>query len=1109
MTTGAEAVREHLIEALHADLVGPFSRHPGEATSDAGELLRHAPSRWYLTGFLVPRDQGEIDEPDDEDDDLGAGDDQDDEETSAGTDPTVKRVRRLPASMGVSVYVAATVKQLTVHVSWADYTRIEVGDSKRWSRTPHSQTLTVPVDDAALRAGFRLEGGLGVQGRVEKFEDRLTVALFLVNQRRPAEEATSAAREETYAFQVHLALEASEPFLPRADSSDLDSDDFDERVNDLQFRNHHEFAVGHGVGTRVVSPTRIETTWLPTATVDPVVARQLPDVVVSMEALAALDTPAAARAALAPLVKHYRAWIDAQANIATGHAQRDETRDVLVHQARHAAQRMEDGLAVLEQHPDCFDAFRWMNAVMARAERKARPNDAPAWRLFQLAFILLNLPSLHDERHVDRENVELIFFPTGGGKTQAYLGVIAFTLLLRRLRGQTRPDRGLGVAVVLRYTLRLLTLDQLDRAATLICALELLRQDHPTRLGDVRFCIGLWVGRSATANTFEQVSKQVTEYRNDTNPRAQSPFPLAKCPWCGTEFVRECFALLPKPSRATELAVGCADPECPFSLSRDRAGLPVLFVDEAVYRELPCFLIATVDKFALLPWRGETGMLFGRVTGRTGRTFVGPCDSEQARKNAQQKLPAGLRPPELIVQDELHLISGPLGSMVGLYEGAVLQLAPRAKLLASTATVRRSTEQIQRLYGRSVSLFPPPGVEASETFFAQVGTKGARQYLGVAAPGRPLKTILLRVYVALLAAAARALETHPDDADAYLTLVGYFNSLRELGGMRRLVEDEVRRGAQRRHERVPEGFEGEHPWFAPRSIRAEPVELTSREKTSAIKDAKDRLALPHTDERRVDVVLASNMISVGVDIDRLGLMVVGGQPKTAAEYIQASSRVGRNAKRPGLVVTCFNLTKPRDRSHYERFTAWHRSFYRFVEATSVTPFSTPALDRGLAGVVVSLARLLDASMTAPFDTAKLAQHEASLNTHLEALARRAGAGLPPDEGARASAQVLARARTLLDAWQRVLAHAGAPVPYSSLDPETRGARSLLHTALETPEGATDDEAKFEAPLSMRDVEASVHLWITRQPLGGRSTRLAAEPAAVTEQPAKETTDGHA
>lgn len=1098
MTTAA-AVRSHLVEALMADLVGPFRRQPGDAESDAAELLRTAPSRHYLTGFLVPREQGEIEEPDD--DELGTGDDEDDE-TDGRAENTVKKVRRLPASMGLSVFVPREVTTLTAHVSWADYLRVEVGESKRWSRRFTRRTVSVPLGGNGLLDGLPIEGsgGLVLQGRVEPVGEHLSVAVFLVNKRPPVTGAT--ARDEAYAFQCRLVLEAPAPFYGRTDRSDETSQDPDERVNDLQHRHRQEFAVGHGVGVTVTSPTRVETTWLPTTTVPPVVARRLEGVEVRMEALAALETPAAARAALAPLVVAYRAWLDGQARIETGSAPRNEVRDELVQRARRAADRMEAGLAVLERDAQSFQAFRWMNEVMAQAERKARPETVPAWRLFQLAFILLNLASIEDEGHAERAEVELIFFPTGGGKTQAYLGLIAFTLLLRRLRGMGRPDGGLGVAVLLRYTLRLLTLDQLGRASTLICALELLRQRHVAQLGEVRFSIGLWVGASATANTLEQVSTQITEYRNNPSAGAASPFPLAKCPWCGTDFVRDCFVLLPNRTKPKEVKVGCANLQCPFNLGLNRDGVPVLFVDEAIYRELPCFLVATVDKFALLPWRGETGMLFGRALGRSGGKFVGPCDDEATRRAAQVRLPEGLRPPELIVQDELHLISGPLGSMVGLYESAVLTLAPKAKLVASTATVRRSQEQVQRLYGRQVSLFPPPGVEANETFFAHVGTEGARQYVGVGAPGRPLKTTLLQVYVALLAAAQRGLVDHGPVADAYLTLVGYFNSLRELGGMRRLVEDEVRRLVMRRADRLPEDFDGESPWFAPRTIRAEPVELTSREKTSAIKDAKDRLELSHDAARAVDVVLASNMISVGVDIDRLGLMVVAGQPKTTAEYIQASSRVGRRADRPGLVVTCFNLSRPRDRSHFERFGTYHGSFYRFVEATSVTPFSSPALDRGLAGVVVALGRLLDTSMTAPFDVMKLGQHRATIERQLEAVARRAAVGRPKEEGERLAAQVRQRLTSLLDAWQvfiRETQAGGAPRPYSRFDPAGRGHKPLLRQVLDPPGDASPDELRFEAPTSMRDVEPSVHLWLTRRPLGGyRQPKAATSEAAASE-----------
>lgn len=1099
---GSAAVRAHLIDALEADLVGPYRRAPGSTTSNEPELLRIAPSRWYLTGFLVPREQPEVEEPDDEDDDLGAGDDADDEEGTK-PDPTVKRVRRLPASMGLSVIVPSETSHLTAIVSWADYLRIEVGEKKQWSRTFNERRVEVPVNDLQLRHGIDVprSGGLRLEGRVETTPSGTrAVAVFLVNNRPAIAEA--ATRDEAFVFQAHLTLECPEGFVGRVDASDESSSDLDDRVNDLQFRHRREWAVGHGVSVRAADAekvTHVETDWMPRVEVLPVDARRLKDVLVDMERLAELKTPAEADAALRPLVTAYLGWIDEQAHRDVGSGARQDTRDLLVARARRAAARIEEGLEVLAKHPDAFEAFWWMNEVMAAAERKARPNSPPEWRLFQLAFILLNLASLERNEHPDRELVELIFFPTGGGKTQAYLGLIAFTLVLRRLRGQSRPDKGLGVAVLLRYTLRLLTLDQLGRAATLICALEVLRQKNVATLGDVRFSIGLWVGRSATANTLEQVAKQITEYKNDNSPRAQSPFPLATCPWCNTEFVRDCFVLMPSKTKPQEVRVGCASIDCAFNLGRNGDGLPVLFVDEQIYAELPAFLIATVDKFALLPWRGETGLLFGRATGRTGRKFVGPCDSAAAQKAAVIKLPGGLQPPELIVQDELHLISGPLGSMVGLYEAAILTLAPRAKLIASTATVRRSRQQVQRLYGRDVALFPPPGVDASETFFATVGKEGARQYLGVAAPGRPMKAILLRVYVSLLAAAELSRETDGETADPYLSLVGYFNSLRELGGMRRLVEDEVRRltmdRARRRPEDVPESEP--HRWYRNRTIRAEPIELTSRERTSAIKEAKNRLGLAHGQPQSVDIVLASNMISVGVDIDRLGLMVVAGQPKSTSEYIQASSRVGRNARKPGLVVTVLNITKPRDRSHFERFPAYHQSFYRFVEATSVTPFSAPALDRGLAGVVVALGRLMATAMTNPLNVMELDAHRQTIESHLETLIKRAGMGAASKEEAeRASAIVRQRAKSLLDSWHTIVEQTkkdAAKRAYSPLDPDGKNLKPLLRNVLDEVKDATPDELKFEAPMSMRDVESSVHLWLTRQPLGGYKEPKKAAP----------------
>jgi hypothetical protein len=561
----------------------------------------------------------------------------------------------------------------------------------------------------------------------------------------------------------------------------------------------------------------------------------------------------------------------------------------------------------------------------------------------------------------------------------------------------------------------------------------------------------------------------------------------------------------PSPSKPQEVLVSCSSLSCAFVASQNPEGIPVLFVDEQIYRELPSFLVATVDKFAMLPWRGETGMLFGRVSGRTGRKFFGPMDKERG----EHRLPDGLVPPELIVQDELHLISGPLGTMVGLYETAVEALCTRTtggatvmpKIIAATATVRRARQQVQALFGRrEMAVFPPSGVNDSDSYFARTDTSDAagRLYVGVAASGRALKAILIRVYASLLASGKKVWDPSgavDQPADAYMTVVGYFNSLRELGGMRRLAEDEVRKRAAEAESRRPEKTDA-HPWYKNRPGLREPVELTSRESTAKISESRGRLAGSFKDEDSVDVVLASNMISVGIDIDRLGVMVVAGQPKTTSEYIQASSRVGRTTRWPGLVVTCFNVHKPRDRSHYERFSAYHESFYRFVEAMSLTPFSGPALDRGLAGTFVSMARLLDKESTPPSAAMSVPSREQVVARAIENLVRRAEAQpLNGEDGSEALAlYIRKRAKDLVDAWATIAKQAkedGANRGFSRFDKE-KSDRPLLRTMLDSdPPPPGTPESKFYAPTSMRDVEPVVHLWVTKY--------LGAKDDAATKQ----------
>jgi hypothetical protein len=491
-----------------------------------------------------------------------------------------------------------------------------------------------------------------------------------------------------------------------------------------------------------------------------------------------------------------------------------------------------------------------------------------------------------------------------------------------------------------------------------------------------------------------------------------------------------------------------------------------------------------------MPWTGLVGGFFGRVDRHDKNGFYGPCEP-----HVGLPLPAPLQPPDLIIQDELHLISGPMGTMVGLYESALDELCARKagdkvvrpKIVASTATVRRAEKQIRALFcRRTVDIFPPPGPDRRHSFFARTHTpeeSHARLYLGVAAQGRSLKVILLRTYLALLAAAQKwyvangGKKNKDNPADPYMTLLGYFGSLRELGGSRRIIEDEVSTQATNRSNRRREG-EIDGP-FADRKITYEPVELTSRVSTDKVADAKRKLELSFHDDDHVDVAIATNMISVGLDIPRLGLMVVLGQPKTSAEYIQATSRIGRDHEKPGLVVTILNVHRPRDRSHYERFTFYHESFYRSVEATSVTPFSPRALDRGLAGTLIALTRQGHAPLTPPKGATQILQERGKLDWVAQALARRA-ADLKETQAEADDIRdkVLGRSRDLLDEWEKIakeLHDHGAELQYQI---EAGAAQRLLYEFL-NPElkKLPLRHRKFRANRSMRDVEPSVNLWV--------------------------------
>ncbi|HET9741888.1 MAG TPA: DISARM system helicase DrmA [Terriglobales bacterium] len=1109
-------VRGKLVDALRLDLVGP-----SDTLGDRNEVLPQAPSRWYLSGFLVPlgADQSQRASEDSAEDldqagESGGADDDEEPERPAA------RQRYLPSSIGVSVLVPAATKQLAVTVSWGDYRRRSEG-KEEWERIPRQETVAidlarateqtqqsreveVPKSSGVMIAYLsRKVGALGKDAGVPA--DARAVSVFVVNRRAPKPDEK---KDEAFLFQVALEVKSEAEFLCRPDLRGLASDEWDERIADLQYRDVREYAVGHNVATEITLDAQgdcraVRTCWIPQAEVERVAPAGITGVELGMDDLSKLADAAEARNKLLPLAMRYRAWIAAQAEaIAALPERKQETAQILLNSAKVAAQRIEDGISLLADQP-CLDAFRLANKCMADAARRRlmiqrqNPNDPPAWRPFQLAFLLMNLKGIALPENADRNIVDLLFFPTGGGKTEAYLGLSAFTLLLRRLRNSGIASAGL--TVLMRYTLRLLTLDQLSRASTLICALELERQKDAARLGDWPFEIGLWVGRAATPNRMgkkgdkDQETARARTIRFLNDDRKPSPIPLEECPWCGTKFKPISFRLLPNNDNPIDLRISCANRECPFGRG---VALPIVAVDEPIYRRLPCFMIATVDKFAALPWTGEVGAFFGRVERHDKDGFYGPCEPDRG-----QKLPQGrLLPPDLIIQDELHLISGPLGTMVGLYESALDELCAiernghivRPKIIASTATVRRAETQIRALFNRkAVEVFPPPGPDRRDSFFARTlpsSVNNARLYVGVAAQGRSPKVAMLRVYLALLGAGQRwysAVDQNGKEnaADPYMTLVGYFNSLRELGGARRLIEDEVRSKLEQYSDRMRVGES--QGLFADRKIDYDPVELTSRVDTAQVADAKRRLARSFAEKKeRVDVAIATNMISVGLDIIRLGLMVVFGQPKASAEYIQATSRVGRDDKRPGLVVTIFNVHKPRDRSHYERFTHYHQTFYRSVEATSVTPFSPRALDKALAATLVGLVRQVHKPMTPAIGAMKILEERQKLESVITSLADRAfehSKDLPKTELENLRSRVRERALALIDDWSKLakeLQQVGTGLQYNPM--EAGAARQLLYDYL-SPElknlPPTNVKMKFRAMRSLRDVEPEVSLWV--------------------------------
>lgn len=1032
-------VRQKILDAVRKDLIGP--------ASDC-EQLNEVPTSSYITGLLYPADTDVTEDENYNDVEFTEKNfDADGETLEVGIfeeeepEDRVKGGFQKPSSIGVSFYVSNDVQKVNAYINWGKYYAEQVQgeaidktleeDAENRKKKKHTIYIREQMNDV-VEINFNEMGRskqipLESNGNIYIYVMKMQldngykmVSVYLHNN----DKSDGDEKEyEKVMFQVEMLIAddlMSPIFVPEYLCRKVELED------EYYYKGRPVYARGRGCAAtwekkaEEINATAIKSSFIPDYEIPSVSAQidDMPEHAFSMLQMGSPKKKSEVIQNLRTLTEMYGSWItDVLTNDEAMHDDKFKaTGQTIIDKCNDANRRMNAGIDLIENNDKVYQAFVFMNQAMylqrsitafskdygngipcslkdymTDMPEKGRKKDHSEWRPFQIAFVLLNMCGIMDGESPERDIVDLLYFPTGGGKTEAYLGLIAFTIAYRRLTvsDETDYEKDGGVTVFLRYTLRLLTTQQRDRLMRLIVAMEQLREKNEKLYGKERISIGFWVGGNVTPNKF-------SEY-NDSDQFKKREFirkltkQIIKCPYCGKPITRDEYDINEK---GKYVKIHCADDNCMFSLKTGRT-IPVYLVDEEIYAKCPTVIISTVDKFARLPWSERVGLLFGRTDrycSRCGHIAIG--EKHAGRHNAD--VAAGLEraetvackpfyPPELIIQDELHLITGPLGTIYGGYETVVEEMCCiekngkkiRPKYIVSTATIRNAGEQIKFLYGRNeFAQFPPSGFDTRDSFFIKEvplptenlvdvseekisrmisdGKKPFRQYAGICASGQSVKTTLIRLYSIILQTALDIAKNpeYEDYIDPYYTLIGYFNSIRELGGAVRLLDDDIAsrirvvKNKYNSSEQRYLSFEGKK-------------EITSRIPSWEIAQVLEKLAISYDKNKEkqgcYDVVIATNMIAVGMDVDRLGLMSVVGQPKQNSEYIQATSRVGR--QHPGIIFTVYNPYRPRDLSNYENFVGFHSQMYRYVEGTTATPFAARARDRVLHALVVSLLRL--------------------------------------------------------------------------------------------------------------------------------------------------------
>lgn len=736
-------------------------------------------------------------------------------------------------------------------------------------------------------------------------------------------------------FQCHLSVKSKKGFMPVYTRNSKKS--VEEETSDMLYDAVHNYSYGHGCSSLYKSEngivTEVYSEFIPQHRLLQMMPRLIPNAeYLYMQYWKDADRKPACNG-LSGFINEYENWLENLKSSKKIIAKYSVPSSVSFENIKQCIGRLRDGIKCLETNDLAWQAFKYMNEAMLwqRVKTKRCKPDTVSWYPFQMAYVLQIIPDIVNNENPFHDKVDLLWFPTGGGKTEAYLGLSAFTIFYRRLTHKSGNDCD-GVTIIMRYTLRLLTIQQFERATALICACEYMRKLYNIPGNEIS--IGLWIGSGMTPNHTKEAEETLNKMREDSTVKIYeaNPMQITKCPWCGSEIGIGGYSV-----EFGRMNIKCEhNHECEF-----RHHLPIYVIDDDIYAVKPTLLLSTVDKFARLTWEEKSGQLLGA---------------------------GGNKPPELIIQDELHLISGPLGSITGIYEIAIEEISKHyngnPKIIASTATVKNADKQIKILYNRDMIQFPPNGLSYDDSFFAIEASQDkrpARTYTGICSIGGTSSEMLIKIFALLvfLKYLYKKQNKPHEVVDQFFTTVGYFNSLKELGTSAIIVTDRIFTEIKYlvSHKFKDEALKYDITVDVKNSLIPPYFnngELTSRNSAKEIKDVLEQLTNRFTDDNCFDYVMSSNMLSVGIDIDRLGVMSMYGQPKSNSEYIQATSRVGRT--NPGLVISIYSGMRSRDKSYYEQFDYYHTTFYKYVESTSVTSYSPRAIEKALHCAFLAIIR---------------------------------------------------------------------------------------------------------------------------------------------------------